>query len=506
MSFVYVIDKSKFADTTGQKRGLMSLEAFKAHVRLTNTKFADNPMALEEYVREVMEHPVTSDELKASRDAEKKQPTNFAELWEEFAPLIPLYKRTNVNGQSQLFFVGTNNEVAKIDYTDNDALIDALMHRKETFKAIREHYNTSDSLENVRGKLSLKMFLQKIITEHMFTDERRLLEVEPMQISWEPDDYAYKKMDIDQLQPGPTPTWDEFTSRLDHPSVFMAWVWSIFEPTNNIRQVMWLRGAGNDGKSSVQKAIEQVIGRDYCYSMKPGDEDQQWFQKNVFGKVMVNYADCRTAYLIDKNNIKQLTGGDTTSIEGKGENSFTGKIYSKLLVTSNFYPKINPDMQASTSRLIKLEVYPQAEAKKDAGFEARLQSEIYAFLYKCQVAFDTLISSGYDRLVLPPELVEKIRVDCASETYLNVQDFVQDFIEFGESQFCNPADLKRFSKNYFANEKRLTNEQIKYHVAELENKLLMHNCSLSRTGHEGNQVTMWRGFRIKPHAKLKAVN
>jgi phage/plasmid-associated DNA primase len=341
-----------------------------------------------------------------------------------------------------------------------------------------------------------------MLTEHMMVDERHLFDHDPLQISWEHEDYAYKKMDSGLLEPGNTPTWNEFTARLDYPSVFMAWVWSIFEPTNNLRQMLWLRGAGNDGKSSVQKAIEQTIGRNYCYSMKPGDELQQWFQKNVFGKVLVNYADCRNQFLVTNDNIKQLTGGDTTSIEGKGENSFTGKIYSKLLVTSNFHPKINPENQAQMTRLIKLEVASQEDTKKDSKFEVRLQAEFYAFLYKCRDAFEALIAPGYDKLLLPEKLVERMKIDCASYTYLNVQDFVQDHIEFGMEFFCNPADLNRVSKDYFLNDKNISMEQYKHHASELEAKLQMHNCIMLRHSEYGDDAqTMWQGFRLKETKK-----
>lgn len=501
--FQFVRERGKFIDKRNSRVKYLSLDATITLLKAYDPKYHDEEI-LNSCIRDMMQLPVSEADVRSSN---RQQGPNFADIWENMRLLIPLYKRTNKNGQSQIFFVAPNNEVSKIDYTDNDVLVDALMHHKETFRAIREYYNTSPMLEMVRPRMSLKLFLIKMLTEYLMLDERHTFEEEPLQISWDASDYAYKKMDPDMLQPGPTPTWDEFTARLDYPAVFMAWVWGIFEPTNNIRQALWLKGAGNDGKSSVQKAIERVIGREYCYSMKPDDESQQWFQKNVFGKVLVNYADCRNVHLIDANNIKQLTGGDTTSIEGKGENSFTGKIYSKLLVTSNYNPKINPELQAHTSRLIKLEVAPLADNKKDAGFEHRLEAEIYAFLYKCQLAFDAIIAHGYDKLLLPEELQQKMRVDCASETYLNVQDFVEEFVEFGADELCNPAELKRISKDYFLLEKRLSTEQYKYHAHELESKLYFNGCSLLRLNDEdGKQVTMWRGFKIKAQAKLKAVN
>lgn len=502
--YIYITDKDKYVDTSSARATYFGRKQLEAKLQAYDDKYS-NPVICMQAIADITAAGITDEQYRGSKEPKKKG-VNYAQVWEELRELVPLYKRTNNNGQSQIFFVNEAREVSKIDYTDSDALVDALMHRKDTFASIRAFYNESEVCEDLRDKISLKTFLVKMLTEFMMVDERHLLDFEPMQISWDPDDYAYKKMDSSLLKPGPTPTWDEFTTRLDYPAVFMAWVWSIFEPTNNLRQVMWLKGAGNDGKSSIQKAIEGVLGRDYCYSMKFGDENQQWFQKNVFGKVLTNYADCRNVYLIDSNSIKQLTGGDTTSIEGKGENSFTGKIYSKLLVTSNYNPRINPELQAHTSRLIKLEVAPQADGRKDAQFEHRLKAEIYPFLCKCRDAFEALISPGNERLELPDELVQKMKIDCASETYLNVQDFVQGHIEFAVEAACNPADLKKVSKEYFLLEKRLTNEQLKFHMAELEAKFFLHGCSLVRLGAEGAQQTMWRGLVLKQPTKPTVSN
>jgi hypothetical protein len=490
---LYVADKSKFYDTRQPKGNLLTLETAKNRLRSYDDKYHDDRL-LEQAIRDIMDAPVLHADIVKSK---KPQNLNWANIWELFREHMPLYKRTNNNGQAQYFYVNANNEVSKIDYTDDEALFNAVQHRTDNFKLLREIYNEYEDLAQLRDKMPLKPFLIKLIKEQMMADERHLFLHEPKQISWEHDEYAYKKMDSSLLRSGPTPTWDEFTARLDYPSVFMAWVWGIFESSNNIRQIMWLKGAGNDGKSSVQKAIESVIGKEYCYSMKPGDESAQWFQKNVFGKVLVNYADCRHLFLVNENNIKQLTGGDTTSIEGKGENAFTGKIYAKLFVTSNYCPKINPELQAHTTRLIKLEVQPLEDAKKDAGFEARLIEEIYPFLFKCRQAFEVLVSSGYERIELPTELQERIRIDCASETYLNVQDFVQEWVEFGTEQLCNPAELKTVAKDYFLLEKRLTSDQYKYYMSELESKLQLYGCSLIRHGDEGKQVTMWLGFKLK---------
>ena len=498
----FVQDVGKFYDTRTPQSKYITFETAQNRLKALDPKFAEDASALHDIMQDIMAAPISSADVKS---AKKGKDIDWVGIWEALMPFIPLRKRTNNNGQAQYFFVSENNEVSPIEYTDDEALFNALQHRVEVFKQVREFYNSNDMMDMVRPKLPLKLFVLKMIKEYLMADERCLFHEEPKQISWEYDELAYKKMNPDLLKAGPTPTWDEFTRRLDYPAVFMAWVWSIFEPKNNIRLVMWLKGVGNDGKSSVQKAIESVIGRQYCFSLKPGDESEKWFQKNVFGKVLVNYADCRNVYLIDHNNVKQLTGGDTTSIEGKGENAFTGKIYSKLLVTSNFTPKINPDFAAQTTRLIKLEVAPQSETKKDSGFEIRLADEIYAFLFNCRAAFDELISAGYDKLLLPTELEDRMKIDCASETYLNVEDFVQEHVVFNGESVADPAEFKTLAKNYFMLNKRLSSDQLRYHIVELENKLFKNGCWQDRIAVEEDselKKTMWRGFCIKDADKV----
>jgi hypothetical protein len=491
---IYIKDQQKFYDKrTGG--ALLSRDKALERLKASDDKFHDLKIAYDA-LADIELTGITTVDLKESK-SQKKSAVQLNEVWNELQPLIRLKKQIQNNGQSQIFHVAENNEVTKIDYVEDQSLVDALIKRTEEYAAIRNFYDTHPIAEEIRKSIGYAPFLKRMLNEFWHADERVIFSEEPRLISWDTEELAYKQMDPSLLKPGPTPTWDEFTSRLDHPAVFMAWVWSIFEPTNNIRQVMWLKGGGNDGKSSVQKAIEGVIGKQYCYSMKPGDESQQWFGKNVYGKVLVNFADCRNQFLIDANSIKQLTGGDTTSIEGKGENSFTGKIYSKVLVTSNYLPKINPELQAHTSRLIKIDVAPQDDAKKDAAFELRLQNEIYAFLTKCKEAFDCLISPGGERLELPVELADRIKTECASDTYMNIQDFVEEYVQFSPEEICVPSELRRTSKKYFSFQKQISAEQMKHHETELNTKLHLMGCGLQRLELDGKFQTVWRGFRLK---------
>jgi len=497
---LYVKDRKMFYDPQQPKGGLIKHETAMARLAAYDPKFEDAAEA-NRCLTEAMECGVNYSDILASRKAAKT--VNFAEIYEALRPHLPLMFRKTHNGQSLAYVVSENNEVTKIEYQTEDNLKDALMHpeRKHIWASIRQFYSTSELLEGHRDKLHFGPFIMTMIKNWLLYDERQVMTEEPIQISWVPEEFAYKKMDISLLKDGPIPTWEEFLSRLDYPDVFMAWIWSIFESNNNIRQLMWLRGAGNDGKSSVQKAIEGVIGREYCYSMKEGDELKQWFQHNVYTKVLVNYADCKNMFLVHNSAIKQLTGGDTTSIEGKGENAFTGKIYSKLFVTSNVLPKINPELRAHTSRIIKLEVSGLAEDKKDAGFEKRLQAEIYPFLFQCRKAYEKYASPGHDKLILPADLYERILTECASESHMHIMDFIETYVEFGDDYYCKTSDLNKALREFLVMEKHLQTSQVRHFEEEFKQKVDSEGCSQKRIDVAGKLQTVYTGFRLKPGAK-----
>lgn len=493
---LYLKDVKKFYDPTNPKGGPITQSTALKRLKDLDPKYSDEVAAMRE-LAEAMECGVNWSDIKEQKKAASV--VNFAAIYEALAPLMPIMFKKTVKGQTLAFVVSENKEVTKIEYQNEDNLKDALMHpnRAHIWAAIRDFYSNSELLEGHRDKLHFGPFIMMMIKNWLLYDERKILTEDPVQISWNEDEYAYKKMNLNLLVNGDTPTWDEFLNRLDYPEVFKAWIWSIFESTNNLRQIMWLRGAGNDGKSSVQKAIEQVIGQDYCYSMKEGDEERQWFQNNVYTKVLVNYADCKNMFLIQNSAIKQLTGGDTTSIEGKGENAFTGKIYSKLFVTSNVLPKINPELRAHTSRIIKLEVDSLDDDKKDAGFEKRLIAEIYPFLWQCKTAYEKYASHGHDKLILPQELQEKILVECASESHMYIMDFIEGYIEFGANNHCKASDLNKQLREFLVIEKHLAASQVKHYEEQFKQKVDGEGCIQRRIETGGKLQTVFIGFKLK---------
>lgn len=494
----YIKDNDHYYDPSAPTgRNIIRKDVALKRLNKFDSKFADKEAAYE-YLKELRDFPCSLVEVEQMQsDAKKSKQVDFGAMYEELRELLPLYSYIRPNGSRSLYLVNEQKECTPVEYVDLDSLLDALMVQKEVWQRVRNYWATTPGLEDQRHKFTLSAFLKFIIPNFLLVDERFLLDSEPKRFSWETEDFAFKKFDMGTVHEGPTPTWNEFLGRLDYPEVFKAWVWSLFEPTNNVRQVLWMQGGGNDGKSSVQKALERMFGENHVYAMKVGDEHEKWFANSVYGKCLVNYADCSNIYLLRTNSIKQLTGGDTTSIEGKGVNAFRGKIYAKLLVTSNQKPMINPESDAETSRLIVVTVGSLPEKAKDAGFEDRLVAEQSAFLHACQKSFATLISTGNNRLELPLALTDKMLSECASELYYVLEDFVDRHLEFGKNYYCESRKLGPKIKEFTSQEHWLPADKIKYFISDFSAKMNFQNIQLQRIEVNGKVTTAYIGFRIK---------
>ncbi len=495
MKLYYAKDTGQFFCETMKPRFFGEAAAVKMLMRI-DEKYEDKELAYGK-LKEIKEIAFTSDELREMCKPKKAPDVNFKNIYEQFRKVLPIYSYIRPNGSRSLYLVNEDRECTPIEYIDIDSLTDALMAHDKVWLAAQDFYEQCAELVEVQNKYPFITFLKLMITTYMLPDLRLKLKCEPKRFSWEPEEFAFKKFDMGTVEAGPLPTWNEFLSRLDYPNVFCAWVWSLFEPSNNVRQVLWLQGGGNDGKSSVQKALERMFGEQHVYAMKVGDEHEKWFSNSVYGKCLVNYADCSNVHLLRTNSIKQLTGGDTTSIEGKGVNAFRGKIYAKLLVTSNHKPIINPESSAETSRLIALSVASLPESAKDAGFEDRLVAEQSAFLHKCQIEFAKIVSKGNNKLELPVALQDKMLAECASELYYVLQDFVERHLEFNPEYYCESRKLGPKLKEFTSQEHWLPADKIKYFISDFHGKMNFQGITLQRINIDGKVTTAYIGFRLK---------
>jgi hypothetical protein len=394
-----------------------------------------------------------------------------------------------------VYTVDSEKQVEPVTYESSDSIYDALYSNDEIWRELRDYYASSEQLEPFKSRLTFSDFVKTLIRDQLLPDPEAKLAKEPVTLSWDANEYAFKKIDISKIVPGPTPTWDEFTSRLDYPELFMAWVWSAVEPTNTVRQVCWIRGGGQDGKSAVQKALEHVIGKQQSYSMKRQDLDSQFFLGSVYGKLLITYPDCGYLNLLKHDFINQITGGDSSSVEKKGEQAKSGTLKAKMLVHSNKDPRINPESRFQTTRLLRLIL--KETRIRDAGFEQRLKDEVWAFLAKCQPMFEAHAAPGRDNIAISDTVFAQMVQACSGGNYLVMKHFERQNVEYGSDFVCPYPDVSKRLHDFQA-EQCLSKDELFYVKEEwlevLREKGIDSPVSIET---DDGEIIGYRGFRLK---------
>ena len=137
---------------------------------------------------------------------------------------------------------------------------------------------------------------------------------------------------------------------------------------NRSRQILWLKGDGADGKTTVFRVLYNVLGT--CVATIPdvlgGEDSTRFLAMKAYGHRLVVVSECRNDKLLRYGVVRQLTSGDLVNIEGKGRDGFTAITWTKLVVCSNDRPDISSGT-ADQSRAVVIEVAKSSKTD-DAGW------------------------------------------------------------------------------------------------------------------------------------------
>lgn len=119
------------------------------------------------------------------------------------------------------------------------------------------------------------------------------------------------------------------------------------------QKVFMLVGNGANGKSTLLNMITRVLGEENVSHVDLKEISTNRFGKSELYMKLANIADdCSSSYLEDISTMKRLTGESYTSIEFKGQNSFSAKINTKMIMSYNTLPRINDTTNGLNRRLV----------------------------------------------------------------------------------------------------------------------------------------------------------
>jgi len=421
--FCYVSEKQQFYNKITKKP--IKEASLRKKIQELYPNLVNKGAKLDLVVSEIKQWAYTPQQLTSSTpDRSRARSAAYSEVKD----YLPMVWRAKVNGENQLFYINGDNEVTFAGQVSFDNFVQIIKGADGYLTYLKEVFESGTSTTTARQVVRMSRFedyLRMLFQEFQYDPDKQI-EEEPPIITHDPVEIAYKRFNPDMLTPGETPTWDQFLSRLDYPEIFLAWVWSIFEPKNLGRQILWMQGEGNDGKSTAIQTITEYLGEEHTMPIQE-NVNSQFFYSNLYGKRLATFGDCKSPRYIAGSKVHSLVGGDYVSIERKGEQAFSAFIRVKMLIASNLFPQIDFSMPNEYTRLLLIKVKPQESKDGDVYFKQKLSEEKWQFLAKCREMYEKHCPA-HAQIAVSEEHFESMQVDCGSDESSYVLDFMDKFL------------------------------------------------------------------------------
>lgn len=203
--------------------------------------------------------------------------------------------------------------------------------------------------------------------------------------------FTFHRLPWDFIE-GESPTWDEMFSRMQNAEAGMAWIGSLFVPSDR-QQYWWIYGDGGNGKGALNRFLHNIFNGAYRAETAPTKNDKFWTSSLLNARIVV-FGDCNNYNFPASGLFKSITGADPIKVEPKGEQAFSAKLVCKLLFLSNERPNI-ASRASDTRRAIFSEIAPiQGKPLSTDEYDQLLWNEGAAFLYKCVEKYKSLCPSG----------------------------------------------------------------------------------------------------------------
>jgi len=163
------------------------------------------------------------------------------------------------------------------------------------------------------------------------------------------------------------------------------------------KKSMFLYGAGDTGKSTLINLITRIIGAENVAERNLQNLNERFGKTAAYNRRLI-YSNDLSFMKIEENAIfKNLTGGDSVSIEYKNKEPFDFKFKGFLLYGMNALPRFGGDKGEHVYNRIIIIKCENAIPKDrlDPHLEQKLYAEREGIIHKCVMAARAVILNGY---------------------------------------------------------------------------------------------------------------
>jgi len=380
--------------------------------------------------------------------------------------------------QSKLYYFRAHKDSQEFKFLTNDPndnvffnCFDIKGGELRHFISLVNEYN--QGLESA-DKLSWKKII-KIMVDEVEQDDSFWMEEHPVTFTNNPLKPTFKFFDLAGLEERgdayyqqyktrpPTPAWDCFFARIRDQSmvpVVKAFIAGLFIDYNKTKQVLYIYGNGNDGKSQITEALQTFMGKRVTYNLPPNMVANQFTLYGAYGKRMFIGEEMQSPNIIKNGLLHAVTGGGIHRIEKKGDDAFSAKIYGCGLVTSNYCPNI-ADVKNQIARLMYIEMNTAREEDiNTSGLPwsdaIKSTSEIEGVIYEGLKYFRKLNPTG--AAFKMPETYMQTLEELFDEKSNHINEFIRDVFEYDEKSFIKDNLTKAFTQfceySYFTEDDR----------------------------------------------------
>lgn len=119
-------------------------------------------------------------------------------------------------------------------------------------------------------------------------------------------------------------------------------------------KILFLYSRGRSGKSVITNTIANILGSDNVSSIPLHKLNERFSLSSIYGKYANVCSEASAERLYNTSTLKSLSGRDKVTIEKKYENPYHDYIWTKIIIVSNNYLRLDDDSHGMWERIIAI--------------------------------------------------------------------------------------------------------------------------------------------------------
>lgn len=377
-------------------------------------------------------------------------------LGKEYAPFQHKFVTYQEKSKEPKIILERHETTRTVEEVSEQRVVDCLTQRTSNFIDVpAEVYNLSQSrlFEVVAAWKSLSIpirgFPSAVGFKSQPIDVFTRLDFDPQPI-------------IDELElEEKCPIFSEILSRLTNKVAFCARLGSLFDENADRKQILWVYGPGDAGKSQISWMVQELVGNSVAI-LSPAILKSPFWKATVVGKRVAIDSDA-TPHFLQSDEFKSFTGDGKHSINQKNKPIYTANINCQGLFFSN-NPAFIDNSDSLKNRIIvcHIDSLPPEKMEAEHIFREKLRLEFPYIVGYCQEVYD-YVGRGR-RIPSDPKALQEC-IDSYESTDLAIFDrnfeekpdgavsneaFYDILIREGKNRQKDQREFKEFLKNRFS--------------------------------------------------------